>query len=126
LLKAFLVCASLESTIELLKSHDLKDDPHHPEAQKFYSNLTTCVGLLMNSWHVAGGRKFAIMPVVTSLSQIIVGNTTQRSNRSINWIPLQPLADVHVEVCKALFGKNVKVEDSVKQAVHSLCMFLGV
>jgi len=110
---------------ELLKSHDLKDNPHHPDAQEFYSNLTTCVGLLMNSWHVAGGRKFAIMPVVTSLSQIIVSNTTQRSNRSINWIPLRPLAGVEVEVCKALFAKYDKIDESIRQAVHCLCLFLG-
>ena len=110
---------------ELLKSHKFMNNPHHPEAQKFYKDFVTAIGLLMQSWYPAGGREYAVMPVVTSLSQIIVGNSTQRSNRSINWIPLQPLAGVDVEVRKALFGENVEVEDSVKQAVCSLCMFLG-
>jgi len=111
---------------ELLKSHKFMNNPYHPEAQEFYKDFVTAIGLLMQSWYPAGGREYAVMPVVTSLSQIIVGNSTQRSNRSINWIPLRPLAGVEVEVRKALFfDKYDNINESIRQAVRCLCFFLG-
>jgi hypothetical protein len=66
-------------------------------------------------------RKFVLVPVITSLSQLIVGNSTKHSGRIISWIPLSPLHSVADQICEKL----QLVQASDKQAIEMLCTYLG-
>jgi hypothetical protein len=68
-----------------------------------------------------GQRQFVLMPVITSLSPLVLGKSTTSSGRVIQWIPLPPLHDIADQVCELLSVTS----DSAKQAMSILCHYLG-
>lgn len=66
-------------------------------------------------------RPFAIVPVVTSLSeQVVTLVTTQLSNRKISWLPLGPLDGAAGHILKHTAWLS-NANDSARKAVHILC-----
>ena len=114
---------------ELLKSYDsnllaqeLATPGHNfSKSQAFFNDFISAIGDLME----LDGKSFAVLPVVTSLSQLTVAKTTTNSKRSINWIHLPPLEGIDKEVCRALNINATSHPDAVK-AIEFLCDYLGL
>jgi hypothetical protein len=66
-------------------------------------------------------RNFVLIPVITSLSQVLVGNSTQNSGRHIQWIPLPPLEGLSKQVCDLLNVTTRRAQD----LIELLCRYLG-
>jgi hypothetical protein len=96
----------------------------------FFQNAVSVIGKLMDRvWDAPNSKaKFVIMPVVSSLSMVIVNQSLTHSNRNINWIPLGPLTDVYREVFRVIFGKEIREDPKLKDAavaVRYMCLYLG-
>jgi hypothetical protein len=66
-------------------------------------------------------RNFVLIPVITSLSQVLVRSSAQTSGRHIQWIPLPPLEGLSKQVCDML---NVTTQRA-KDLIELLCRYLG-
>jgi len=87
--------------------------------------VLTAVGSLMDSYtNLLDGRRLIILPVVTSLSQVIMGPYTHASQRPITWIPLPPLVSAADQMLLTLDIKKTTHPLAAK-AVSMLCDYVG-
>ncbi len=83
------------------------------------------VGSLMDSYtNLLDGRRLIILPVVTSLSQVIMVPYTHASQRPITWIPLPPLVSASNYMID-LLEIDRKTHPQAAQAVSMLCDYVG-
>lgn len=106
---------------KLIRSEWNSDSPMPDEVVEKLIDSISAIGELMNSSIDIGEHLVAVIPIISSLSQLLVNKAKTSSGRDITWIPLPPLGGVWEHVCRAL-----RVDDErIKQSIRILCDYLG-
>jgi hypothetical protein len=110
---------------ELIKSESTTDKLTEDVMGRLAKSISAIGSWMDQRCLVDGRRQLIVIPVVTSLSQLLVDDAAPLSGRSITWIPLSPLYGVSHHVCKALGLGEDAAHARHRQTIDTLCRFLG-